>query len=345
MICLRVVQLRRQEITRGLIGRVRGTRRRVGIAAVAFVAIVAIALPAAASAPEITPQLSALIGAAGTVPVVTYGQTAAWSVTVTNTGGNTVNHVTLIDAVDSGTVLGTDNAACKVTPGSTSSFTCNVGQLVVGQSFTARFAFKAPASSTSGVMTNTLNGTFDPQTPNTSNNRETDHFTTTIPPTQLVAASPGSISTYGLPNINDGVIRTDALSLTHKQFTQVDLPSTLTSGFGTPVQLTESPGGSCPTCVPYQSVITIPDSEPGSPNPNPFTSSTPFTWSIQVDGTLLPNGFKPAGIYHNGDLLPFCSVQPITAVPICVLTLSQDKKTKTVYATGLATTNGSYQFG
>jgi len=334
---------------RGLIDRVRGTWRRMGIAAVALVAIVAIALPAAASAPLVTPQLDALIvtsGAVVPVPVVTYGQTAAWRVTVKNTGGNTVNHVTFTDAVDSGTVWGTDKAACTVTPGSTSSFTCNVGQLAVGDSFTARFAFTAPASSTTGQMTNTLTGTFDPQTPNTSNHRDpvTDTFSTSSP-AQLVATSPASISTYGLPNVNDGVIHTDALSLTHKQFTQVDLPSALASGFGTPVRLLELPGGLCTTCVQYQSVITIPDSEPGSLNPNPFTSSTPFTWSIQVDGTLLPNpGFKPVGIYHDGVLLPFCSVQPITAVPICVLTLSQDKKTKTVYATGLATTNGSYQF-
>ena len=332
-----------------LIRRVGGTRRPFGTAAIALVAIaatVAIALPAAASAPLVTPQLSALIGTSGTVPQVTYGQTAAWSVTVTNTGGNTVNHVTLIDAVDVGTVLSTDNAACSVTPGSTSSFTCNVGQLAVGQSFTARFAFTAPASSTTGVMTNTLNGTFDPQTPNGTNNRVTDTLPTQTSPANLIATSSDSISTYGLPSVNLGVIHTGAFSAAHRQYTEVDLPSTLTSGFGTPVQLSEVSGaGSCPTCVPYQSVILIPDSEPGSPNPNPFTSSTPFTWSIQVDGTLLPNGFKPVGVYHDGVLLPFCSVQPITAVPICVLTLSQDKKTKTVYATGLATTNGSYQFG
>lgn len=339
------MQLRRQELQRGLIDRVRGTRRRLSIAAVALVAIVAIALPAAASAPLVTPLLSALIGGSGTVPVVTYGQTAAWRVTVTNTGGNTVNHVTLIDAVDNGTAVGTDNAACTFTKGSNSSFTCAVGQLAVGQSFTARFAFTAPASSTAAVMTNTLDGTFDPQTPNTSNKRETDTLPTSTSTAQLVAASSDSISTYGLPGVNLGVIHTGAFSPAHKQFTEVDLPSTLTSGFGTPVQLTESAGGPCPTCVHYQSVILIPDSEPNSLNPNPFTSSTPFTWSIQVDGTLLPNGFKPVGIYHDGVLLPFCSVQPITAVPICVLTLSQDKKTKTVYATGLATTNGSYQFG
>jgi uncharacterized repeat protein (TIGR01451 family) len=328
----------------GMIRRAGGARHRLGLAAIALVAIVAIALPAAASAPLVTPQLSALIGTSGTVPVVTYGQTAAWSVTVTNTGGNTVNHVTLIDSVDSGTVLSTDNAACKVTTGSTSSFTCSVGQLAVGQAFSARFAFTAP-SSTATTMTNTLNGTFDPQTPNIKNSRETDTLPTSTSSAQLVATSADSISTYGLPNVNGGVIQTDVLSLTHKQFTQVDLPSTLASGFGTPVQLTELAGGPCATCVQYQSIIRIPDSEPGSLNPNPFTSSTPFTWSIQVDGTLLPNGFKPAGIYHDGALLPFCSVQPITAVPICVLTLSQDKKTKTVYATGLATTNGSYQFG
>jgi uncharacterized repeat protein (TIGR01451 family) len=330
----------------GMIRRAGGARRRLGVAAIAIVAIVASALPAAAAAPIVTPQLSALIGTSGTVPVVTYGQTAAWSVTVTNKGGNAVNHVTLVDTVDSGTVLGTDNAACKVTPGSTSSFTCNVGQLAVGQSFTARFAFTAPASSTTGLMTNTLNGTFDPQTPNATNQRETDTLPTSTSSAALVATSSGSISTYGLPNVNGGVIHTDVLSLTHKQYTEVDLPATLASGFGTPVKLTERTGGGpCSTCVQYYSEISIPDSEPGSLNPNPFTSSTPFTWSIQVDGTLLPNGFKPVGIYHDGVLLPLCSVQPITTVPICVLTLSQDKKTKTVSATGLATTNGSYQFG
>jgi uncharacterized repeat protein (TIGR01451 family) len=329
------------------IRRAGGARRHLGVAAIALVAIVAIALPAAASAPIVTTTHTALIGTTSTAPVVTYGQTAAWRVTIQNTGGNTVNHVTLIDAVDSGTALGSDNPACKVTPGSTSSFTCNVGQLAFLQTFTARFAFTAPTSSTTGRMINTLNGTFDPQTPNTSNKRETDTIPTSTSSADLVAINPGSISTYGLPNVNSGVIQTDALSLTHKQFTQVDLPGTLASGFGTPVELTERTGGGpCSTCVQYYSEISIPDSELGSPNPNPFTSSTPFTWSIQVDGTLLPNGFKPAGIYHDGQLLPFCSVQPITTtVPICVLTLSQDKKTKTVSATGLATTNGSYQFG
>jgi uncharacterized repeat protein (TIGR01451 family) len=334
---------------RGLIERVRGTRRRLGIAAVALVAIVAIALPAAASAPEITADLSSLNSTTATADaVVTYGQTAAWRVTVTNNGGNTVNHVTFTDRVNNGTVRGTDNAACSVTPGPIPSFTCNVGQLAVGQSFTARFAFTAPASSTTGLMTNTLTGTFDPQTPNgTTNNRDdaTDTFTNSKD-AQLVAIDPASISTYGLPGVKIQTQLPSPLSPAHKQFTEVDLPSTLTSGFGTPVQLTELAGGPCTTCVQYQSVISIPDSVPVTGPLNPFTSSNPFTWSILVDGTLLPNpGFKPAGIYHDGVLLPFCSVQPITAVPICVLTLSQDKKTKTVYATGLATTNGSYQFG
>ena len=322
-----------------------GIGRRVGFTAMGLTAAVVAALPAAASAPVVTPQLNALIGISGTVPAVSYGQTAAWQITVTNTGGNTVNHVTLTDAVDIGSVLSTDNAACKVTAGSSSSFTCSIGQLTVGQTFTARFAFTAPASSTATAMTNTLTGTFDPQTPNTTNNRGTDTMPTVTSSAQLVATSADSISTYGLPSVNNGVIHTQGLSAAHRQYTEVDLPPTLASGFGTPVQLTELAGGPCPSCVQYQSVISIPDSEPGSPNANPFTSSSPFAWSIQVDGTLLPSGFKPRGIYHNGNLLPFCSVQPITTVPICVSTLSQDKKTKTVYATGLATTNGSYQFG
>jgi uncharacterized repeat protein (TIGR01451 family) len=276
--------------------------------------------------------------------VVTVGQTAAWRVTVFNNGGNTINHLKLIDAVDVGSVLSTDNPACVVTIGSTTSFTCSLQQLAPGDTFTARLAFTAPAAGS--TMTNTLSGSYDPQTPNSTNQRGTDTIATQTRPAQLVATASDAISTYGLPTVHDGVIGTDALSLTHKQHTDVDLPWTLASGFGTPVQLTEGPASPpCAACVPYESVIKIPDSEPGS-NQNPFTTSTPFSWSIQVDGTLVPPNYKLRGIYHNGMLLPFCSVQPITTtVPICVSTLTQDKKTKTVYATGFATTNGSYQFG
>ncbi len=317
--------------------------RRLIMTAGAAAAIVAFALPAAASDPVVVGAVTPLLGTSQTgVHVVTYGQTAAWSVTVTNGGGNTVNHVTLSDAVDVGTVLSTDNAACSVLKGSTTTFTCNVGQMAVGQSFTARFAFAAPL--TGATMTNTLNGTFDPQTPNATNNRTTDTLPTVNSQATLIATNAASISTYGLPTVNHGVIHTAALSPTHKQYTEVDLPAALAGGFGTPVQLTEQAGSVCGVCVGYESIIFIPDSE--SAGANPFTVASPFMWSISVDGSLLPSGFKPQGVYHDGHLLPFCSVTPLSAtVPICVSALTQDKKTKTVFATGSATENGTYQFG
>jgi hypothetical protein len=123
----------------------------------------------------------------------------------------------------------------------------------------------------------------------------------------------------------------------------------LLTGFGTPVQLTEEVGGPCSVCIPYQSKITIPNSVPVTNPANPFfdgVHSAPYTWSISVDGSLVPPGYKPKFVYHDGVALPPCGTTlPSASAPICVLTITQDNKTKTVFATGRALTNGSYQFG
>jgi hypothetical protein len=226
--------------------------------------------------------------------------------------------------------------------------TCSLGQMNVGASFSVRVAFTAPANA--GTLTNTVSGTLDPQTPNSSNNRGSDTFTGGADAT-VVATADTMTSTYGFPT---KVVKTAALSATHLQFTETDLPSTLTSGFGTPVQLTEQGSGPCPasTCVSSTSVITIPDSEPvgGATNPNnpfvdPLTHAIfPFIWQIRVDDSLVPTGVKPKFVYHDGVKLPACGTVSLTQ-PICVTSVSQDKKTKVWIGTGSGIQNGAYQFG
>src|SRR4051794_22694126 len=77
--------------------------------------VLVLGMPASASDPVILGTLSPLLGTSATgVHVVTYGQTAAWSIRVENKGGNSVNHLVLTDAVDNGTFLSSDNPACAV---------------------------------------------------------------------------------------------------------------------------------------------------------------------------------------------------------------------------------------
>jgi hypothetical protein len=71
-----------------------------------------------------------------------------------------------------------------------------------------------------------------------------------------------------------------------------------------------------------------------------------------LPGSILPKGFKLHGVFHNGVLVPMCAFNssgqplPLTTAPgICVATLVQAPKTKTITATGLALSNGRYQFG
>lgn len=330
-------------------------KRFVILAASAAMLAVVGAAPTGASDPVITTTVQPLLGVSlpGVIPQVTAGQTIAYRITVTNGGGNTVSHVIFSDSAAIGTGSGAIAAAfvsddSSLCSGSGATMTCSVGQMTVGASFSVRVAFTAPT--TAGTLTNTVKGSLDPQTPNETNHRQTDTFTGAAD-ASVVAAGDSLTSTYGFPS---KVIKTSPISATHLQFTETDLPGTLSNGFGTPVQVSEAGAGPCPapTCVPSTSQITIPDSEPvgGAINPkNPFVDPLthalfPFTWQIQVDSSLVPNGVKPRYVYHDGVRLPACGAVSL-AQTICVSAVTQDKKTKVWTGTGFALENGSYQFG
>ncbi len=324
------------------------TSKRLGSVLVILVAAAATAVgaaPSLASSPVVTaPTFKALIGVAtpGTIPEVTQGKTIGYQIQIKNNSGSAINGVILYDGVDAGFYVDDDSSACRADPTSSRRMKCNVGRLAPGGTFDVRVAFQTP--SRGHFVTNTLSGTLD-----APHDRQTDTFgPPDIPPVvaNLIDPAPDSVSTYALPS-RDRVVATDPRSATHPQHTEITLPSHLATQFGTPVRLFESPSGPCHACIQQTSNITIPDSEPAANPRNPFTLMSPFTWAIELDGSLVPSGFAPTGVYHDGSLLPFCSTFPLAlpGTPICVDAIEQNAHTGTLTARGRGVTNGAYQFG
>lgn len=326
--------------------------KRLGLVGVVVVGALVASLgaaPSRAAAPRIVTTVEPLLGvaAAGTIPEVTAGQRIGYRITVRNGGGNAVNNVVFKDTASLGTTaaayVSDDSPQCS---GSGATMTCSLGHLTAGATFTVRVAFTVPTGT--GTLTNTVEGSLDPQTPNTTNKRTTDTFGAAAN-AAVVAPLESSTSTYGLPS---DLVKTGALTPTHLQSTQTALPGTL-NGFGTPVRVEERSIDLCPhgTCVPYASMITIPDSEPvgGAINPsNPFVGPSgvlsPFTWQIKIASALVPHGLTPQYVYHDGVRLPFCAAVSLTQ-RICATSVSYDAATQIWTATGSGIENGAYQFG
>jgi uncharacterized repeat protein (TIGR01451 family) len=331
-------------------------RAVVVLAGIACLAVGASPIGATTSNPSpVGGTVQTLLGfTTNTIPQVTSGDTVAYLINVANTSGNSANHVIFTDTVDQGAAFVSDDS--PLCSGSGSTMTCAIGQMAAGASFSVRVAFKVPTVSATTTITNTLNGTLDPQTPNGTNSRVNDTFSASAS-ASVVAASDSLESTYGFPGT---VVKTRPISATHLQNTEVDLPSTLTSGFGTPTEVVDAlpnPSGGCalPTCIPNPFFISIPDSE--SPATNPFVDSVtnalfPYTWTIQFDPSLvsLLNGKKLTAVYHAPasnpaafTKLPLCANSPVSlTTPICVDQIFQDKRTKIWFATGRGLENGNW---
>jgi len=341
--------------------------RRVAVVIAGITCLAVGASPTSATTSNPSPvgaTVQTLLGfTTNAIPQVTSGDTVAYLITITNTSGNNASHVNFTDSVDQGaTFVSDDSASCS---GSGSTMTCQVGQLAAGGIFKVRVAFQVPSVASTTTITNTLSGTLDPQTPNGTNNRVNDTFSYTQP-ASVVAGSDSLESTYGFPGT---VVKTKPISTTHLQNTEADLPSTLTSGFGTPAQVLDSipnPAGGCapPTCIPNPFFISIPDSETtANPFVDPVTQALfPYTWTLQLDpslvsavSSLMPKGFKPKFVYHapasNPSAfvqLPSCTTSPVSlTTPICVVSVTQVqvKNTKTWVATGRGILNGNWWVG
>jgi uncharacterized repeat protein (TIGR01451 family) len=294
----------------------------------------------------------------------TPGGNIGYTYTVTNGSGSVANHVSLSESLSpSGSVVyvnATGISCPTINPAAPpATLSCAISKLEPNASFTITVLFRTASNLALNTnVTSNIVVAFDSQT-NGPSNRKTIGTDTpprvisdplsnsfsesiTLPTDTLSAHGGGQMSDLTMPNgfVNSNIDLNDP---TVGPFVGASLQN---DADGTPL---------CSGCPTYETVIDIPRAHTFD-TAGPFwdgTTPKPFNWTITLPGSLVPKGFKVTGIYHDGALLATCAVVSGAFVPntdplgpgICVTSLTQSSKTKTITATGLALSNGRYQFG
>jgi uncharacterized repeat protein (TIGR01451 family) len=285
------------------------------------------------------------------------GGNIGYTLRVENKSTSTANHFAFTDSIDPAGILffadpdlsNAPGLTCSGTDGTTTTtFSCQSTKLDPGQSFTVTLLFHTSNTVPGSTIKNNAVVSFDSQT-----NGPANHKTIPTVTTRTVAdvGTAESLALHGDKLTAGG----------NGQTSDLTMPDSFVSSFSllyvkTAVQNVATNTAPCVGCALFQTLITIPPASTFVTN-GPFwdgTNAKPFRWTLTLPGSLLPKGFKLHGVYHNGSLLPMCAFDasvPPQALPstvdpgICVATLVQTPNTKTITATGLALTNGSYGFG
>jgi hypothetical protein len=281
------------------------------------------------------------------------GGNIGYEIKVANDGGSVANHFSLTESVGSyATALVFNSMAFTNITGNPCSISgltvsCALDKLNVGASIDIVLLYQTDPNAIPGVsaVTNHTAVAFDSQTNGAGN-----HKTITLDTSRTFADTSlaESISQGNHEVLNAGG---------SGQTSVVTMPLAFVNNFPFVAAKVQngSAAGLCSKCPKLGTQITIPASTPFT-TAGPFyaggTSQAPFTWSLTLPGSLVPNGFKLTGVYHtdsagNVTLILPCSdsSSPLTNTGICVSSLVQDSSTKTITASGLAFTNGTYQFG
>jgi hypothetical protein len=295
----------------------------------------------------------------------TPGKNIGYDLFITNGSTNTLNHLAFTDTIgNKGSIVYLNaDSATSCTGFGTATLSCTSGQVAAGASFHVIVLFQTDPNG-SGTIVNTLKGTYAPGSQNTTNHRTdptksfnlaTNRFyadtangsfaqSLALPTDSLSAGGPGQSSTIKLP---PGFVNSNNYVGTTLQNL---------SGTAAPVP----PLTVCGTCLHFDSDVTIPLAKnygTGGPFLNALLQGTPYTFTIQIPGGLLTNGFKPSGVWHQdgaGNIvqLTACAVDsnnnpiPLTTDPgICIASLTQLKNSKDVVAIVLGFSNGRYWVG
>jgi uncharacterized repeat protein (TIGR01451 family) len=309
---------------------------RVALGAVAALAAVALFGAVSAGHAGTTQSLSVVL--TGT-PSVTRGQNVGYSLLLTNTGANNLSNPVITDRVAGATF---DSASSPLCSGQGETMTCSIGNLAAGASFSLDFAFTTPASGSS--VSNVVQMSVDPQTPNSTNNRKTDLFFSNRVDTTLLAVSQDALQLFA--KRGDDAHTNLQIGSTNPESTDVKIPPGLSAfGVATSINDDQAPGPgqitACTNCPVAN--ISIPASVPVTSSI--FTVGNPIGWTIKLDASVVPSNFKLASLLHDGNVVPACALTPLSvSSPVCWTTLNQDKKAG-LTAIGVGLTNGSYWFG
>ena len=318
----------------------------------------------AASANPVSWTFTVLNDSGNTPVAPTPGGNIGYELTGAADQGKTANHLILTESIGpAGKVVyigSTGNPGLSCSGLNTTTLSCSLTQLKAGGTFDVVVLFKTDSAATPGsTVSNTVVGSFDPQTPNGTNNRQTDTFGPTTPVNrQYSGLSNGSLSqSLGLQG--------DALSASGAtdQKSGVTLPPGFVNNFkfvgvtlqnfsGAAVTLPPGCGGSF-TCQPFMTATTIPAASTFGTS-GPFFNGTPtgvaaYAWSFTIH---VPNHFTAHGVWHTDDLnqggaaIPPCLVSggnpvPPTAAPgVCLVSATANNQTHVATYSGLGINNG-----
>lgn len=287
--------------------------------------------PAAAGSSAGPPSATASI--ADAPDPVTAGEQVRYLTTLTDDGPATITHVELAFPLATGmTLVSATPSVGSCTPGA-GGVECQIGTLAAGASAQVSVIAQVPAQPGSVAVTAQWTADIGQQDPHHYFASET---------TTVAAASPDRVARYVGPA--GGTLTTDpgtGATASNPQVTAAVIPATPD---GTPASLSESnasgPADACgpsATCFGQISTITIGQT---------FSPGDPLRFSFVLDSTEVPAHTKVSKIpmFHDGVLVPTCTGAPGLASPDpCVVSRTQNKKTKDVAIVVLSSTNGRWR--
>ncbi|HZQ64562.1 MAG TPA: hypothetical protein VFA66_04985 [Gaiellaceae bacterium] len=315
---------------------------RLGAAAGLLIAMVAAALGIASqgkAATAISVTLTPLIGTTSNeVEQVTYGGKIGLHLEVANTGNSTANHMVIVVQASTATFSDASRSECAKDSTDSTKMVCKLRQMASGATpFTVDLRFTAPSSGSVVVATPSV--TIDAQTQGGPGSKGTTTTTGAPVTTALVSSAANSlVKTFAK---GKETVATSAALLQHSTFV---LPSTLLGGaYGVETSVQETTGTPlCDKCPAFVTDLSIPASLTSS---SPFSSTNPFSFTVTLEPAGWPSGYQPAGLFHDGVLVPMCADSPLGPTTHICLTGFTAKKSKGAVATGIADQNGRIGFG
>jgi hypothetical protein len=312
----------------------------LGLAAVAAAVLLGSASPGNAAG-GMSIVLTPLIGtSANEVPQVTFDGKIGYHLEVTNTGTATVNHLVIVVDSDSATFSDASQAACSRDPADATRMVCSLRQMPGGAPpFSVDLRFNAPSTGSSVVSTPSV--TVDAQTQGGSGNNGTTTTTGASVTSALVSSAANSlVKTFAK---NKETVATSASLPQHSSFV---LPNSFfVAVYGIEMSVQETTGTPlCDKCPSFVTDLQIPASLGAN---SPFSPTNPFSFTITLLAAGRPSGYQPTGLYHDGVLVPMCSVSPLgPTTHMCLNSFDPGKgNDKSVVAKGIADQNGKNGFG
>jgi uncharacterized repeat protein (TIGR01451 family) len=283
---------------------------------------------------------------------VTPGGNVGYDVVVSNTGNAVAKNVSFTETTGpNGKAMFFSASSPEVTCTGvgTATLTCQKANLGKGTSFKVTVLFQTDPNAASGSsLVDTVTGS---SSQGSFSARETRTY----------AANNAGATVQSLALPNDDI---DAGGT--GQTSGIDMPGGFVNAFpfaGTTLQnlsgAAATPPAVCTTCLSFVTQLTIPATTTFNTT-GPFWNgqeARPYTWTLTLPGSLRPIGFFPTAVWHmdgagNVVQLPFCARDshnnplPLRTAPgICVSSIGEAEGSRTIIATGLGLTNGSYWIG